>query len=532
MVPTDRGWAVSFRGFVWLLAGLTPAYLVLAAVLPPADDELYYWCWAERLQLSYYDHPPMTAYMIRAATAVFGDTLFAIRLPAVVSTLTVLLVVGWLTRPRHLLPLVLLTPVFTFGAVLVTPDTPLLMFWALYVVWLVKVHERLGGGVVGWCSSGVVGWWGGEKTAAAHRSTTSPPHYLTTPLLHHHPTTPPLLPFWLWPLGGAILGCGILGKYTTGLAVIAGFLSFAIAGGWRRWAVGYAVHLVVAFVVTLPILIHNVRHDFAPLLYQWKHSMGDSRPGVVPFLSFVGIQLLLFGFVPFATFVWTVARRRELLADPRLRVCACLFGFPFAFFLYKAGRGHLEGNWALACYIAVWPLAAVWYERARASQTWRRLTVAAFAVPAGCVAVLAVHLVVPFAALTPQRDRVTRQSAKEDVARQLETALAGLAPGVPVYVPSYQWTALLRFHHIDARQIDGLTRPSHFTQRPERLDDKEAVYVFSEGFLPPEYVGGFGPARIKGKFPLVVRGEEVAVFWLLEYTRPAVATGHAAARTP
>ena len=35
----------------------------------------------------------------------------------------------------------------------------------------------------------------------------------------------------------------------------------------------------VAFVVTLPILVHNVRHDFAPLLYQWKHSMAARSAG-------------------------------------------------------------------------------------------------------------------------------------------------------------------------------------------------------------------------------------------------------------
>ena len=113
---------MSFRGFCRLLLALAPVYLVLAAFVPPLDDELYYWCWSQQLQLSYYDHPPMTAYMIRAATAVFGDTLFATRLPAVVSTLTVLLCIGWLTRPRTLLPLVVCTPLFTFGAVLVTPE--------------------------------------------------------------------------------------------------------------------------------------------------------------------------------------------------------------------------------------------------------------------------------------------------------------------------------------------------------------------------------------------------------------------------
>lgn len=464
---------MSGRGFGWLLAGLVPVYLVLAAVLPPADDELYYWCWSEQLQWSYYDHPPMTAYLIRAATAVFGDTLFAIRLPAVLSTLTVLAVVGYLTRPRSLLPLVVFTPLFTLGAVLVTPDTPLLMFWALYLLWLVTVHEKLDG-------EGV--------------------------------------PAWLWLAGGVVLGCGILGKYTTGLAVIGGFLPFAAAVPWRRWAVGYAAHLAVAFVVTLPILIHNIRHDFAPLLYQWKHSMSSPEPGVVPFLGFVGVQILLFGTVPFVVFVWSILNRRELLADPRLRACAGLFVFPFAFFLYKATRGPLEGNWALACYVAVWPLAAMWYDRLREGGFWRRATPVAFAAPAAAVLFLAVHLVRPLPVMSPQADRVTRQVSKVGVARELADRLNGHHE--PVFVASYQWAALLRFHGVDAHQIAGVTRPSHFTQTPETLAGRERVLVFADEKIPDEHVRGFDPPRQVAMFPLVVRGELVGGYWLLEYARP------------
>ena len=481
---------MSFRGFLWLVAGLVPVYLGLAAALPPADDELYYWCWSERLQLSYYDHPPMTAYLIRAATSVFGDSLVAVRLPAILSTLTVLVVVGYLTRPRTLLPLVVCTPLFTFGAVLVTPDTPLLMFWALYLLWLVKVQESLT-----------------TRGASAPRSPG----------------------WWFWPLGGLVLGCGLLGKYTTGLAVMAGFLSFVLAGDWRRWAVGYAVHLAVAFLVTLPILVHNVRYDFAPLLYQWRHSMGSPQPGVVPFLEFVGVQLLLFGAVPFVVFGWAVRHRRELLTDPRLRVCLCLFALPFAFFLFKATRGPLEGNWALACYIAVWPLAAAWYETVRHSLAWRRLTAAGFAVPVACVALVAVHLAWPVPFLSPGADRITRQAVKVELTRDLADALRSVGPGEPVYVPSYQWAAMLRFHGIDARQVAGLTRPSHFTQSPETPAGRDRALVFAEGFLPAEFVAGFGPPRIVGKFPLVVRGEEVGVYWLIEYSRPDRLSGNAPA---
>ncbi|MBX9622416.1 MAG: glycosyltransferase family 39 protein [Gemmataceae bacterium] len=516
---------MSFRGFLVLVAGLVPAYLVLAAVLPPADDELYYWCWSERLQLSYYDHPPMTAYLIRAATSVFGDTLLAVRLPAVLSTLTVLVVVGYLTRPRTLLPLVVWTPLFTFGAVLVTPDTPLLMFWALYLVWLVKVQERVNRPHPP--APSPIRRGGKEKTE------TPPPNPLprggrgdrTSELVLSVSPSPcggggrGVGSALLWPLGGLILGCGILGKYTTGLAVMAGFLSFALAGNWRRWAVGYAVHLGVAFLVTLPILVHNVRYDFVPLQYQWRHSMSSPRPGVVPFLEFVGVQLLLFGAVPFVMLGWAARRWRVLAADPRLRVCLCLFAFPFAFFLFKATRGPLEGNWALACYIAVWPLAARWYEGVRHSTLARRLTALAFAPPAAAVVLLAVHLVWPIPILSPGADRITRQAGKVELTRDLAATLREVGPGEPVYVPSYQWTAMLRFHGVDARQVAGMTRPSHFTQYPETPAGRDRALVFGEGFLPPEYAAGFGPPRILGKFPLVVRGQEVGVYWLIEYSR-------------
>jgi 4-amino-4-deoxy-L-arabinose transferase-like glycosyltransferase len=62
-----------------------PVLLGLAALVPPFDDELYYWCWSRDLQLSYYDHPPMVAYLIRLSTELFGDTILAIRLPGVLS---------------------------------------------------------------------------------------------------------------------------------------------------------------------------------------------------------------------------------------------------------------------------------------------------------------------------------------------------------------------------------------------------------------------------------------------------------------
>src|SRR5262249_27935614 len=66
----------------WTLVLVTLAgqlWYVSARELVP--DEAYYWVWSRHLALSYFDHPPMVAYLIRASTAILGDTELAVRLP-------------------------------------------------------------------------------------------------------------------------------------------------------------------------------------------------------------------------------------------------------------------------------------------------------------------------------------------------------------------------------------------------------------------------------------------------------------------
>ncbi|QEL18470.1 glycosyltransferase family 39 protein [Limnoglobus roseus] len=471
-----------------LVLGIFAAYCGLTQVVPPFDDEFYYWCWTEHLQLSYYDHPPMTAYLIKAATVVFGDTLFAVRLPACLSTAVVFAVVLALSRPKSVAWWLLVTPLFNFGAVIVTPDTPLLMFWAAYLYWLVHVHRQL-----------------------------------TPPEGEGH------VPFCNWLIGGALLGCGVLGKYTTGLAVPAGFVTFLLVGQWRKWFFGYVFHGVIAFLVASPILIHNIRHDFIPLLYQWKHSMSTIDPGLKRFGEFVGIQILLFGTMPFALLPWVFLNWRRLATDPRLRVCLCLYGFPFLFFLYKATRGPLEGNWALVSYIAFWPLAAEWYASVQHKQFWRRAMPAGFLVPAIATVLAAVHLVHPLSFIKPLDDRLTRQVEKHELAKRIKAEVDQLPEHLPVYADSYQWVALLRFCGVDAHQIDGITRPSHFTQRPEQFTDVPHGYIFWNGdpwtfdpeapkrkLLPAKGLTERKPLKV---FPLNVRGELITGFILWEYRR-------------
>src|SRR5262245_42116498 len=53
---------------------------IAAAITPLAFDEAYYWQWSKHLAWGYYDHPPLVAFIIRAGTAIFGDTRLGVRL--------------------------------------------------------------------------------------------------------------------------------------------------------------------------------------------------------------------------------------------------------------------------------------------------------------------------------------------------------------------------------------------------------------------------------------------------------------------
>jgi hypothetical protein len=472
--------AARSRTLLWLLIAAVPFYLLLALIVPPWDDELYYWCWSQELQFSYYDHPPMVAYLIRLSTAIFGHSILAIRIPCICSALVVLGVVTWLSRPRDLIPFIFLSPVATFAAVMITPDVPLLMFWSLYMAWLVCMHRRL----------------------------------------QHAEATP--LRLWHWVLGGFILGCGVLGKYTTGLVVVAGFLTFASAGNWRRWLGGYTVHGLVSMATACPILIYNIQHDFVPIKFQWEHTMSSEEPGLFPFFEFVGSQLLLVGSAPFFTFVWGLRNWRSLREDPRLRVCACLFLFPFGFFLYKATRGHLEGNWAFPCYLACWPLAAEYYRHLRDQRLYRVLTALAFALPLGTSTFLTIHAIHPVWLIPPETDRATRQWDKMEITRQIAAELDEAGYHGPIYVPTYQWAATLRWYAIDARQLPNLARPSHFTQRENPPIDPAHLIVFQETNSPtPNPVfAGQAPYRLFRTYRLVVRGEPGPYYHLIDYSTP------------
>ena len=136
----------------WLLLALAATLLFriwLSAVAPVTADEAYFILWGRAPDLGFYDHPPMVGWML-APLAALSDAPWLLRLPAVLVPPLAALGV-WLALRRGFIRdedtanlaalAVLLVPMNVWN-VLVTTDTPLVLFSVLSLLVFARAAER------------------------------------------------------------------------------------------------------------------------------------------------------------------------------------------------------------------------------------------------------------------------------------------------------------------------------------------------------------------------------------------------------
>lgn len=113
----------------WLLIGLLQAGLT-----PLQDDEAYYWAFSRFLDWGYFDHPPMTALLIKIGYAFFPNELGVRLMVVLLNTATVALCEGLTERKAPFLFYALcgVLAVLQLSGFMAVPDLPLLFFTALF----------------------------------------------------------------------------------------------------------------------------------------------------------------------------------------------------------------------------------------------------------------------------------------------------------------------------------------------------------------------------------------------------------------
>ena len=114
------------------------ARLLFLPFMGMMPQDAYYYFYSEHLSLSYFDHPPMVAYMLYLFSLVFGKSVITIKLADFVITAGT----QWaffafsskiLRSERKYTSWILLASTLMISSLsmVTTPDVPLLLFWVL-----------------------------------------------------------------------------------------------------------------------------------------------------------------------------------------------------------------------------------------------------------------------------------------------------------------------------------------------------------------------------------------------------------------
>ncbi|MFI4964777.1 MAG: ArnT family glycosyltransferase [Caulobacterales bacterium] len=309
------------RSVLLLALGLTALRLVAAGSIHLTEDEAYYRLWAQHLQLGYLDHPPMTAWWIRAGVTAFGDTPLGVRLVAVLASgLTTWLIGDLAARlgagPRTAFRAALwynATLTVCLGGMLAIPDTPASLFWTLTLWTLAR-------------------FWASRRAA------------------------------W-WLAAGGAAGLAVMSKYS-GLFLAPGVLLWLllIPGGRDElkkpgpWSA-----VAIAALVFAPNVAWNAQHHWITFAKQFgrvaPHGLALAHVG-----DFIGVQILLF--TPLmAVFAALGARQgwRERAQAPQVQlVLPVATSAPFAaYLLLHSLHDRVQGHWPVPLFGALAICAAV-----------------------------------------------------------------------------------------------------------------------------------------------------------------------------
>jgi 4-amino-4-deoxy-L-arabinose transferase-like glycosyltransferase len=291
-----------------LLLTLTAIRLGVAARAPLSADEAYYWIWSKALAPGYLDHPPMVALWIRAGTLIAGDTALGVRLLGPVSALLGSLLL--LSAAEDFAPgrragpcavcLLNATLALNVGAVVMTPDTPLLFFWT-------------------------------AALAACGRLIRTG------------------RPAW-WLAVGLCAGFALDSKYTAILLGGALALWLLVVPAARRWLRAWQLWAAagLAALCFAPVIQWNAAHGFISFIKQGSRSSDWHPVEALRFISelFVGqiglatpwvAVLLVLGMVFAARGLWR--------GNERLGLLACVTLLPAGVFCEHALGGRVQANW-------------------------------------------------------------------------------------------------------------------------------------------------------------------------------------------
>jgi dolichol-phosphate mannosyltransferase len=291
--------------------------------LPLSGDEAYHWEWSRNLAFGYYDHPGLTAYLIRLFTWLFGrSTELSVRMPALVMLTGTAIVTYLLARLAVKVSggtdieaersaflggvLIVIIPLFAVFSVYISTDPPVIFFSSLSLYLYFRAFFK--------------GTW----------------------------------PSWIG--AGIALGLAMMSKFLAFLIVPAVVLFALMSAEDRKWfARPHAyVSALCALLTFSPVIFWNATHKWATFMFNFVYRQEDNVFDPWHALEFIGGQALALspGIFLFAIFclwkafrVWFVHKDRVALF---LGVSSLV---PLLYFLVVGLKRQVGVHWPAAGWI-------------------------------------------------------------------------------------------------------------------------------------------------------------------------------------
>ena len=494
------------RQALWTVIGVsTMLRLALAACMGADTNEAYYYAYAKHPDLSYFDHPPMVAAVVRLGLLASGGAGSALAIRA--GFLAMFAASTWLLArltarffgPRAgVLAALALNVTGYFGLVVgstAQPDGPLLFFWLLTL----------------------------DRLAAA----LAEPRKVMT-----------------WLVVG--LGCGgaMLSKYYAGLLPIGAVFYLALRPEARRCLKTPGPYLAVAVSLAAfsPVILWNAGHDWASFQFQGQRAVGSTGFQPLRLVEALGGQILYL--LPWMWAALVASLFRVLKCGPRRWSDAEAFlvsqSVPaLGFFLGVASFRGIMPHWPLIGFVAVMPLLGrdwsglldrrpVLQRRRLAAYTAAPLVLALLIVAQARFGALQDGRGNLFGLMPARQDPTLEYVIWDPIARELKRRGLLDAPGTFLFTDSWRRSAQLDFstrHAVPVACFNRDARSFAFWSRPGDWVGRDGIFVSVEDrpVEPRSFGDWFDHVEPLDAFSVVRAGvpvQTVRLYRCVRQTRP------------
>lgn len=319
----EGGWNRILLGAALMLFALK---LILMLASPVTQDEAYYFLWSLNLSLSYFDHPPLSAWVLWPSVQIFGWTTIGVRAPVILSSLATIWMLylwarrrggdAWLQQFLISAILFLSLPVILAANSAALPDHLLLLFGIASAHFFLAFFEEYEAG----------------KTA--------------TRFLY---------------LGAVLLGLAALSKYNAvflGLGVAALVIFSArlrpLLGNPHLWLAA-----LLALAIQAPVVVWNLTENFASygFVLSGRHGLMQSRADFAALLPSILTTIFILSPLLLPAF-WRLVFSGD--TAPARRLALFVFLLSSAVMLPLSLFTLVLFHWNLAAYLLLVPLFAAW----------------------------------------------------------------------------------------------------------------------------------------------------------------------------